>query len=517
MENLRLNVLLLSVAPGIASAQSGLSPDHVFTLLPTIWAQHTPHHLTIDPQGRPVIFGEKEADIPYDSRVFYMRALPSAVADSTFDEEGWVEHNVCTSFETTVEVACLPDGRIMGMGLEDYNGYDNDGIYVQRLNLDGTLDTSFWGNGKFIFQWNGEYTKARAMAVQPDGGTVIAGLNNDYDGFLVRLDPSGGFDSDFGSGGGAPIGIGDHFDEPADLCALPDGSLIVTGWWQPYLNANEGVYVLHVLPDGTVDQTYGDGGYTALHDTVMSWLPANIAAASDGSVYVASFRFSVTPDIDQLVVQHFLPDGTYDTAFGTDGVTVIPVPGNYLHQYPAGLAVLPNDLVVVTPTTDKAGLICLLPNGQFAQGFGNNGILLDPDFIFEQYKNVDLKADSDGNVWVLTSRNNNGHLQTIAYKVIMDLSVGTIDGGAHQTSPMLLGTIVTGTEVELTWRMERSARLNIDLLTSDGRAIAPIWTGHAVAGEHRRALPLPDALAAGTYLLRFATDRTVSTVRFFQR
>ena len=507
----------IALLPVLSVAQSGLDPDHVFSFLPTIWAGHAPYCLTVDPQDRPVIFGERLSDIPYDSRVYYVRALPNAEPDSSFDEEGFIEHNVCTWFETTLDVACLPDGRIMGMGEEDYNGYDNDGIYVQRLNLDGTLDTTFWGNGKFIFQWNGEYTKARAMTVQPDGGTVIAGLNNDYDGFLVRLDPTGAFDSDFGINGGVPIGVGDHFDEPADVCALPDGSLIVTGWWQPYLNANEGVYVLRVLPDGTVDQTYGDGGYTALHDTVMSWLPANIAAASDGSVYVASVRFSVDPDIDQLVVQHFLPDGTYDTAFGINGVRVIPVPGNYINQFPAGLAVLPNDLVVVTPNTDKAGLICLLPNGQFAQGFGDNGILLDPDFILDQTRNVDLAADSDGNVWILTGQNSNGYGRTVAYKVIMDLSVGTLDPEADITSPMLLGSIVTDHTVELSWRMTQPARLNIDLFTADGRALGRVWTGEAAVGDYRHVLQLPGDLVPGAYLLRFATGVNLSAVRFIKR
>ena len=507
----------VSLLPVLSAAQTGLDPDHVFSFLPTIYAQHTPHCLTLDPEGRLVIFGERESDIPYDSRVFYIRGLPNAEPDNSFDGEGFVEHNVCTWFETTLEVACLPDGRIMGMGMEDYNGYDNDGVYVQRLNLDGTLDTSFWGNGKFIFQWNGEYTKPRAMAVQPDGGTVIAGLNNDHDGFLVRLDPTGAFDTDFGINGGVPIGVGDHFDEPADVCALPDGSLIVTGWWQPYLNANEGVYVLRVLPDGTVDQTYGDGGYTALHDTVMSWLPANIAAASDGSVYVASIRFSTDPDIYQLVVQHFLPDGTHDTAFGTNGVTVIPVPGNYVNQYPAGLAVLPNDLVVVTPNTDKAGLICLLPNGQFAQGFGNNGILLDPDFILDQTRNQDLAADSDGNVWVLAGRINNGYLRTIAYKVIMDLTIGTIDAVPVSSTPMLLGSIITDNNVELSWHMTRPSRLSIDLLTTDGRALGRVWSGEAAAGDHRRVLPLPGDLVPGAYLLRFTTGVNTSTVRFVKR
>jgi uncharacterized delta-60 repeat protein len=506
---------ILFALPLFATAQVGLSPDHLFTFLPTIWSDHTPHSLTMDPQGRLVIFGEKEASVPANSRVFFLRALPEAEPDSTFDEEGFTEHNVCTSYETAIDVGCLPDGRIMALGLEDYPNFFNDGIYLLRLNVDGSIDSTFWEDGKFIFQWNGEYTQPRAMVIQPDGGTVIAGMNNDGDSFLVRLDPSGAFDTAFGVNGGVALGIGDQWsDDAADVCALPDGSLLLTGWYRPTLNANRNLYIQRVLPTGVLDPDYGDGGRTLLPDAAMVTLPANIAAASDGSAYVASYRFSSVQDVHQLIVQHFLPDGTYDTAFGTNGVVVVPVVGNYLNQQPAGLAVLPNDLVVVTPRIDQAGVVCLLPNGQFAPGFGNNGILLDPDFVPYQFRNLDLVADGDGNVWVLTSSNFSTNVYTIAYKVIMDLTVGTVDAHVGEAAPMLLGTVVTGAEVELQWRMQASARLGIDLFASDGRRIAPVWSGEAAAGEHRRTLPLPDGLAPGTYLLRFATANAVTSVRF---
>lgn len=43
----------------------------MFSFLPTIHAQHTPHCVTLDPQGR--LVGVRGSDIRYDSRVFYLR------------------------------------------------------------------------------------------------------------------------------------------------------------------------------------------------------------------------------------------------------------------------------------------------------------------------------------------------------------------------------------------------------------------------------------------------------------
>ena len=511
--NNRLLASTLLAIPALAFPQSGLSPDHVFEMLVNQWTPYAGYCIAVDAQNRPVCFGEIQEQIPIYRRLFYTRCLPSAVADPTFDDDGLVEHNICTHTEKAIDLACAPDGKIIGMGQEDYPDYDLDGIYVHRLFPDGSPDTTFWDNGKFIFQWNGEYTQARAMALQPDGGIVVAGLNNDYDSFLIRLDPNGQFDTDFGTGGGAAIGIGDQlFDDPADVVAMPDGSLIVCGWWRPEPNAPNGLYVTRVLPDGTVDPDYGDGGSTLLNDPVLNWIPGYIDNASDGSVYVASYLFSTSPDIDQLIVQHFLVDGSYDQSFGDNGIRVIPMPGNYTNQQPVALVVLPNDLVAVCPKIDQAGLALLLPNGQFAMGFGTNGILLDPDHIVDQLDNRDMAADLDGNLWILTGNADD----LVAYKVIMDLSVGTIDAGTADASPMLLGTIVTGTSVELTWRMEATTRMNIDLLATDAHMIGPLWGGEAATGDNRRTLQLPAGLAPGTYLLRFATGKTASTVRFIK-
>lgn len=81
---------------GLAAAQTGLSPAHVFNINPGIVTSHDAKRITVDPAGNVVIFGVKVAGIPYDSRVIYLRALPNATPDSTFDGDGWVEHNICT-------------------------------------------------------------------------------------------------------------------------------------------------------------------------------------------------------------------------------------------------------------------------------------------------------------------------------------------------------------------------------------------------------------------------------------
>jgi len=517
---MRAPLLLVGLLPCIVLGQPGPSAAHVFNMDPSQFAAHYAKRLTLDAAGNVVIFGEKDAGIPYDSRIFYMRALPTATADSSFDGEGFVEHNICTQWETAVDVLGLPDGKLMGLGLEDYPDYDDDGIYVQRLNVDGSPDTSFWANGKFIFQLNGSPTFPRAFAMQPDGGVVILGqaFGSDYEAFMIRLAPNGDFDTAFGVNGGAYIGmVNGEFDDPADLCVLPDGSLMVVGAWRPTPNAYKGLYVQHVLADGSLDPAYGNGGITQLHDPTKFQEASRIKAASDGSVYVLSDRISMPGSVHQVVVQHFLPDGTYDTGFGTNGIAAIPIPGLPSNMRPAGLAVLPNDLVAVNGKVDQAGLVLLLPNGQPAVGFGTNGVLYDPDFIYDQYPNLDIARDAEGNVWVLTHRiMGTGYFNT-AYKVIIDLSVGTLDAPTGSAEPLLLGTVITDDRIELSWNMNASGPLSVDLLGTDGRVLRALWSGTLNAGAHRQEWSLPEGLVQGAYLLRFTTQRGATAVRFLKR
>lgn len=419
-----------------------------------------------------------------------------------------------------MDLQALPDGKVMGLGLEDYPDYDDDGIYVQKLLANGSPDTSFWGNGKFIFQLNGETTYPRAMALQPDNGVVILGqaLGSVYDAFIIRLAPDGSFDTSFGNNGGAFIGmVNGEFDDPVDLCVLPDGSMMVAGAWKPTPNAYKGLYVQHILADGTVDATYGNGGITQLHDPAVAQEPSRIAAASDGGVYVLSDRIAMPANTHQVVVQHFLPDGSYDPAFGSSGIAAVPVvttPGN---MRPAGLVVLPNDLVAVNIKVEEAGLVLLLPSGQPATGFGVDGVLYDPLFLYGQYQNIDMAGDAEGNVWVLTHRLMGTGYFITAYKVIMDLSVGTVDAPATMNTPMLLGTVITEDRVELAWRLQEAGPLHVQLFSSDGAALRTVWSGTAQAGVHQRSFDLPAGLARGAYLLRFATARGVTTVRFIKQ
>jgi hypothetical protein len=69
----------------------------------------------------------------------------------------------------------------------------NGDFCVLRYLTDGTLDTSFGVGGKVITDFNGNYDRAYAVAIQSDGKIVVVGCTNGgtNDFALVRYNTDG--------------------------------------------------------------------------------------------------------------------------------------------------------------------------------------------------------------------------------------------------------------------------------------------------------------------------------------
>ena len=115
-------------------------------------------------------------------------------------------------------VALLPDGRIVA-----------GSSVVARLNLDGSLDTSFDGDGMASVGLSGS-----VVVVQGDGKVVAAGstdIGNANDFVLVRFNPNGSLDTTFDTDGRVTTDFGVFLNDTANALALqPDGKLLLAGF-----------------------------------------------------------------------------------------------------------------------------------------------------------------------------------------------------------------------------------------------------------------------------------------------
>lgn len=155
----------------------------------------------------------------------------SGVLDTTFGNGGSTIIVNGVSHSGAHAIAVQSDGRIVIAG--DYvNGASRD-LVALRLNADGTLDTSF-GNGGRVFAGFGATTESRqGLAIQSDGKIVIAGYGSGAAGssafVALRLNGDGTFDTSF-DGDGRLVFDFDGANDVARAVALDRlGNILVTG------------------------------------------------------------------------------------------------------------------------------------------------------------------------------------------------------------------------------------------------------------------------------------------------
>jgi eukaryotic-like serine/threonine-protein kinase len=230
-------------------------------------------------------------------------------------------------------VAIDSQGRPVSIGtistLVPENSYQSNLFSAIRYRPDGTLDTSFNGNGLISVTNTG---LGATGLLQPDQKIVIGGRDQAGRMTLARVNPDGSPDSSFGMAGVVTTAIGSTtnkaFAASQVQCVALDAQsrIVVAG----ILGApTSGRYQSEILVArytswGTLDESFGSRGYTTLALTDQSEYPCAVLLLPDGKILLSGFTLA---DNTSLLAR-FNADGTLDKSFGTGGVIVAHLPGS---------------------------------------------------------------------------------------------------------------------------------------------------------------------------------------------
>jgi uncharacterized delta-60 repeat protein len=225
--------------------------------------------------------------------------------DTSFNTVTGVNGNInCTSIQS--------DGKIIIGGIfNSYNGISMSGI--ARLNIDGTLDGSFnpgqgTNSGGFI----------NTTSIQSDGKIIIGGTFISYNGIpmnrIARLNADGTLDNSFSIGLGLNVG--------AYASSIQnDGKIIIGGDFTTY-NGTTRRKIARLNADGTLDNIFMQG--TGANGAVLT-----TSIQTDGKIIIGG-RLTTFNNTTNNYITRLNTDGTQDISFitGTGGVSSSTFGGN---------------------------------------------------------------------------------------------------------------------------------------------------------------------------------------------
>jgi uncharacterized delta-60 repeat protein len=274
--------------------------------------------------------------------------------DLGFSDDGIVITDVADESNEGHAIAIDAAGRIVvAGGTETPTGTD---VLVLRYLMDGTLDTSFGGDGVVTTPTGGDGGPAFDVAIDGEGRIVVGAMGSK----LIRYQPNGTLDPSFGDSGIATIDI----LTPRSLAIDSSDNIVVAGGTEA---SGQASLVARYEPDGSLDSGFGDGGSVTTPRLDLAW---SVLIDNQGKIVVGGSDFLDLDSYDGMVAR-YLTNGDPDPSFSGDGVAVVDTPHSL---FVADIALDNDDNIVVAGFDNHhAKVLRLTPTGARDSSFATNG------------------------------------------------------------------------------------------------------------------------------------------------
>jgi uncharacterized delta-60 repeat protein len=283
--------------------------------------------LAVQNDGKIVAVGSTQHPTTFDDQFALARYARDGSLDASFGTGGKVttEFGGTTNFATAA--AIQRDGKIVAAGGAASDRPTGADIALARYNADGTLDGSFGVGGKVVTDFGLTHEWAEGLAIQPDGKLVVVGSTRPFgpydqhppDFALARYNPDGSLDTTFDGDGKASTAFTLGWSDRGNAVALaPDGKIVAAGWGTPDGVSGPGVIdVARYNADGSLDASF-DGDGKVVSAPGMDNGAFAVVVQPNGRIVVAGFV-----EFDLALVR-YTAGGSLDSTFGLEGVARSP-------------------------------------------------------------------------------------------------------------------------------------------------------------------------------------------------
>ncbi len=247
--------------------------------------------------------------------VFLARYRPNGNPDTSFGDNGLAKATVCgdTAYETNVFVRS--DGSIVVVG-DCGNGATHDRLFVLVFRAGGGLDGSFSGDGMYQLAIGDDYWLGDATLDDRDRLTIV-GRSQVGTGFerasVIRLTPKGTLDGSFAGDGKALFNFASDDDDPRAVIPHGNGVLVAEqGFFSP---PNSDILVFAVTSQGKLDTGWSGDGKSRLN-LASTESPTDAVTDAAGRIYLSA---TYTYGTSEATVIRMKPNGALDTSFAGTG------------------------------------------------------------------------------------------------------------------------------------------------------------------------------------------------------
>jgi uncharacterized delta-60 repeat protein len=405
---------------------------------------------------------------------FTIALAAPANLDTTFGGGGLVTTDVNVAqpgrSDKLQSIARQTDGKIVAAGFSYMPSTPTYDFALTRYNSNGSLDTTFSGDGKLIANFGG-IDQAFSLAIQANGKIIVAGQTcNDAftmcDVALARYNIGGTLDHTFGTNGKqtSDFGGGDN-GSLGGIAIQSDGKIVVAGYMWNGTDYDFAVY--RYLSDGTQDGMVKIGFGTGRQDYA-----SDLVIQSDGKILVAGYSGDADGNNNNFAVARLNANGSLDTTFSEDGRQTTNF-GN--DEYASSIALQDDGKIVLAgnkwadDTTDYFALARYTASGDLDTTFNNTGKVVTSFMGIGQEANAsDIIVQSDGKI--------------VAFgQTTTDSVAGNDFALARYNANGSLDTTFSG-DGKVTVDFDNQINLGTALLQSNGEYILAGWANSPSAG-----------------------------------
>ena len=292
--------------------------------------------MLLQSDGKILLVGYASGDATTGKDIVAVRLNSDGGNDGTYGNNGksFVPYNLGASLDDYTAAATLDSqGRLLISGYSTTTG-SSTVLTLTRLDTNGNRDVTFSADGRVTYAAPAGKAPGPARVRELANhqilvsGYLLDSQSVNADMLLLRYNADGTPDASFGNGGAATYAfdIGGNLQDAAiDFAELSDGTLLATGFVTVNAPSNTDVALMKFSADGAPYPGFTPRTYPLDLGGSFSDFGTRIALDAQGRIVIAGLASTGVVNGNNLtdfVVLRALPDGSLDTAFGTNGRVV---------------------------------------------------------------------------------------------------------------------------------------------------------------------------------------------------